>query len=245
MDINFQDLFKLLHTPIVECNRNNLKPAPPGSPLAACGASEDLIVCSQQEGGSGGSSEGGVPSASEDFLTVHEGDPAPHSQIPWWVEVIGERWRGRVCGCVKEVTTFRVCLLTSRATALFLLSPFKLSFIQTSADSQSFCMYFFCSNNRLDLHWTFRGTQSTLRWTQYSSTLRLHWWWWAECVYTAAMGQTGGSMAASLRQMAPLTTSHHLIHLRSDVLTWVNCLPQRHDDWLGRTGTWIDLLVTV
>lgn len=82
MEINFQGLFKLLRSPIVECNRNNLKPAPPGSPLAACGASEDLIVCSQQEGGRGGSSEGGVPSASEDFLTLHEGDPAPHSEIP-------------------------------------------------------------------------------------------------------------------------------------------------------------------
>lgn len=82
MVINFQDLFKLLRSPIVECNRNNLKPAPPGSPLAARGASEDLIVCSQQEAGGAGSSEGGVPSVSEDFLTLHEGDRAPRTEIP-------------------------------------------------------------------------------------------------------------------------------------------------------------------
>lgn len=68
MEINFQDLFKLLRPPVVECNRNNLKPPPPGSPLAARCASENLIVCSPQEvGGAGGSSEGGVPSTSNEF----------------------------------------------------------------------------------------------------------------------------------------------------------------------------------
>lgn len=39
-------------------------------------------MSSQQEGVRGGRSEGGVPSASKDFLTVHEGDPAPHIEIP-------------------------------------------------------------------------------------------------------------------------------------------------------------------
>lgn len=67
MVINFQDLFKLLRSPIVECNRNNLKPAPPGSPLAARGASEDLIVCSQQEAGGAGAQREAFPPSRKTF----------------------------------------------------------------------------------------------------------------------------------------------------------------------------------
>lgn len=67
MEINFQDLFKLLRSPIVKCNRNNLKPVPPGSPLAARRASEDLIVCSQQEAGEAGAQTEAFPPPRKTF----------------------------------------------------------------------------------------------------------------------------------------------------------------------------------
>lgn len=51
----------------MECNRNNLKPAPPGSPLAARGASEDLIVCSQQEAGGAGAQREAFPPSRKTF----------------------------------------------------------------------------------------------------------------------------------------------------------------------------------